>query len=707
VNSLAAYLLLSCSPGGPGSQASSDGSVCPSPTTWYADVDGDGYGAGAATAQGCVRPGTDVANNDDCDDADASVHPDATEVCNGVDDDCDGVVDPGIATDAITCWVDADGDGYGDPEATATACACSSGLADNSEDCDDTESSIHPGAEEILYDGIDQACDGLAGDYDGDGDGYDWDGAPDVDGTDCNDDDAGINPGALDLCDDSVDQDCDGLLDECGFDAVNTPSDAWWVVERDPALHITGIFGNRFVPAGDSNGNGKQEILSAVVGARCDDASDTACSNDIHYVLLETPAYSSGAEQDIDDATIATWDLVDDKEMYWTGTAWGLNGPIVPAIANVDLDRDGINDYVFGERGELLDDPSDNHPSRIDLWHGPPDYGTTADKPMDLASSQTIQLSGITVPNGELALLTSPSDTGPWALAAGMIVNSNTDYGTDHPAVMLFGPQHFDGEVDPSLAPSIGTADGFEAGAVLACKDLDGDGVNDLVTSAMRDAAGRPGRIWVFAGPVTGGKTLADADLTLVGDSNRDVLGYQFSVTDDDNGDGMREIVATQTDDTAPLNPGSVHIFEVPPLTVPTTISVRDANVHILADGDAEPLPFYTPRTVGDIDADGVPELAIPIGDRTDDNESTFRVDIMAAPTSGTHLVTESDIQLRTDEDIDPEAGFGVEISSGVDYDGDGWPDLAVGEWYWDGDPDEVYRPYGRMMVFRGAVGAE
>jgi len=325
---------------------------------------------------------------------------------------------------------------------------------------------------------------------------------------------------------------------------------------------------------------------------------------------------------------------------------------------------------------------------------------------MDLADAQTVQLTGTVVPNAELALLTGPADGAGWTIAAGMIINSASDYGTDHPAVMLFGPQHFDGEADPALAPSINTVDGFEAGATVICKDLDGDGVNDLVTSTGYDAQDRPGRVWVFAGPVTGGQTLADADLTLVGDTIRDVLGYHVSVTDDDDGDGMRELVATQADDTSTLNPGSVHIFDTPPLTTPTTINVVDANAHVIADGDAEPLFYYASRTVGDIDADGAPELAIPIGDRTDDGESTYRVDIMDAPTSGTHLVTEADMQLQTD---DYDAGFGVEISSGVDYDGDGWPDLAVGEWYWNGSVGGAtyYHPYGRMMVFRGAVGAE
>jgi len=368
-----ALLLLSCSPKGPGAQASSDGNVCPSPVSWYTDADGDGYGAGASTAQSCVRPGTDVANEDDCDDADAGVNPDATERCNGVDDDCDGAVDPGTAADAITCWTDVDGDGNGDPDAPTPACACAGGLADNDDDCDDTLADIHPGAEEVLYDGIDQACDGLAGDYDSDGDGYDWDGAKEVEGTDCDDDDPGVNPGALDLCDDSVDQDCDGRLDECGFDAVNDPLDAWWIVYRDHDIHETGIFGNRFVPAGDTDGDGRQELLTAVVA--CEDGTGSEaddCHQVVHYDLLEAPAGTSGGQDDIRAVTVASWAWAGDTEHYWTGTAYGLNGPLFPVLANVDLDMDGFTDFLMAAYTERLDDPLDFHASSINLWYGPP-----------------------------------------------------------------------------------------------------------------------------------------------------------------------------------------------------------------------------------------------------------------------------------------------------------------------------------------------
>jgi hypothetical protein len=101
----------------------------------------------------------------DCNDADASIHPGADEVvADGTDQDCDG---------NDLCYADSDGDGYGG-EATVAAATCDiKGVAATSDDCSDTDRTVHPGAKEIPVDAVDQDCDG--GDVcfvDGDGDGF-------------------------------------------------------------------------------------------------------------------------------------------------------------------------------------------------------------------------------------------------------------------------------------------------------------------------------------------------------------------------------------------------------------------------------------------------------------------------------------------------------------------------------------------------------
>jgi hypothetical protein len=103
---------------------------------------------------GCGKGDTDAIDADgdgfpaaeDCDDADADVNPDGTEVCDGVDNDCaDGIDDPG-ADDAHAIWVDADGDGYGDPARLAKSCNVLAGWVTNGDDCDDADPDVFPGA---------------------------------------------------------------------------------------------------------------------------------------------------------------------------------------------------------------------------------------------------------------------------------------------------------------------------------------------------------------------------------------------------------------------------------------------------------------------------------------------------------------------------------------------------------------------------------
>jgi hypothetical protein len=72
-------------------------------STWYADSDGDGYGSTSSSTTACDQPSGYAASADDCDDGDSSVYPGASEVCDGLDNDCDGTTD---STTACGCYVE-------------------------------------------------------------------------------------------------------------------------------------------------------------------------------------------------------------------------------------------------------------------------------------------------------------------------------------------------------------------------------------------------------------------------------------------------------------------------------------------------------------------------------------------------------------------------------------------------------------------------
>jgi hypothetical protein len=126
--------------------------------TFYRDADGDGFGSATDTVAGCTRPLGYVTINDDCNDMSAAINPDAAEVCNEIDDNCNGEIDEGVQQ---TFFADADGDGFGDPNSPVLACAAPFGTVSDGTDCDDTSTIVNPSAAEVC-DGFDNDCDGFA-----------------------------------------------------------------------------------------------------------------------------------------------------------------------------------------------------------------------------------------------------------------------------------------------------------------------------------------------------------------------------------------------------------------------------------------------------------------------------------------------------------------------------------------------------------------
>jgi hypothetical protein len=178
-------------------------------TIWYQDFDADGYTTGSTLTQ-CEQPAGYVRSDAlqnltafDCDDANAAINPGATEVCDGLDNNCNGLIDandPSIDPSELSTWYfDQDGDGFGNAELAVQACTRPEGYVSNNDDCDDTRAEINPTT--VWY-------------FDGDNDGWPsgttqvacikpegagWKLAAELLGTeeDCDDENPGINPATV------------------------------------------------------------------------------------------------------------------------------------------------------------------------------------------------------------------------------------------------------------------------------------------------------------------------------------------------------------------------------------------------------------------------------------------------------------------------------------------------------------------------------
>lgn len=200
-------------------------------TSWF-DHDGDGYGDPAVSLTAGTMPAGFVANGLDCDDDVAAVNPAATEVCDAVDNDCNGVVDDSYAMDTLPWAVDADGDGYGVFGATVQSCSQPPGYADNATDCNDTDDTVNPGADEVSND-VDDDCNGTVddvGDFccpDADGDSYGASTGCEFSSTstcpsgyvvgdgDCDDSNGSVSPAQpIDIAGDGEDDNCNGDPDK-------------------------------------------------------------------------------------------------------------------------------------------------------------------------------------------------------------------------------------------------------------------------------------------------------------------------------------------------------------------------------------------------------------------------------------------------------------------------------------------------------------
>jgi len=211
---------------------------------YYRDNDGDGYGA-QFLGNFANQPSNTSLLNGDCNDFNANVYPNATEIADGLDNDCNGQTDEGLSL-LNDYYQDNDQDGFGKQYLGQFAMPPNSKATLTPGDCDDWDATINPNGAEICN-WKDDDCDGTrdedVGDIyylDLDGDGYGQSdvfsvtcsnpGSFSLVGGDCDDFNNNVSPGRTEICD-GIDNDCDGLIDEnCTFGLV--------IEEGQDVLHL-------------------------------------------------------------------------------------------------------------------------------------------------------------------------------------------------------------------------------------------------------------------------------------------------------------------------------------------------------------------------------------------------------------------------------------------------------------------------------------
>lgn len=633
------------------------------------DADGDGHDS--------AEDSPDGTEGDDCDDTNADVYTGNLEdPANGVDDDCDGLIDetPGTTDD--------DGDGYSEAAG----------------DCDDTNADISPAAAEVWYDGLDSDCAG-DNDYDQDADGFDAsDGYSEAEG-DCDDTNAEYNPDAVDVIYDGIDADCSGGsdydADSDGYDAAlyggddcddgnpnaNPGASEVWYDSVDADCSGGSDY--------DYDGDGQDS--SAYTGADCNDADPTVYSGapETWYDGVDADC-SGGSDYDQDgdgyDAAATGGTDCDDTQNTTNpgATETWYDGLDADCSGGSDYDQDGDGYTSIASGGTDCDDTqSTTNPGATETWYDGVDADCSGGSDYDQDGDGTAS----TASGG-----TDCDDEDAAIYAAATEICDSKDNDCDGTADDGIGSTWYrDADADTYGNPAISTLGcSAPAGYVADYTDCDDD-----------HASANPGAAEVAYDTLDNDcdglndemTALAESDWTVIGTSASHAIGATVgAVIDDEDGDGYAELVlASTTDDIGGTNAGALAWHDYGLRGTGVLFTSGYLQIYGESGDDAFGTGF---ASVGDIDGWDYGESEFIAGAANDDDEESNGGAVYIFDTYGSSFYTGnkkiSDLWQVKLHGSSANEYFGADIAT-ADIDGDSGADIVVGAWGKSSSRGNVY----------------
>jgi hypothetical protein len=610
---------------------------------YYPDLDEDGWGVASQGQPLCAPPPHWVEQPGDCADNDPGRYPGAIEICNQVDDDCDGFVDmqdPGGATGVVVAYVDADLDGYG-AGAGFLVCSPAPGQSTVNTDCDDQAPLVHPGGLEVCG-GVDEDCDTL------------WDEA-----------DPSVSPSSF--VDGWRDEDRDGLGDPASPAAVCALSDA--VVanaldcdDSDPRIGLDEWrldadgdgAGGVVLQEGSSCSPPSPQHVNVAALFDCDDGDP-----DVHEGAPDP--CGDGVDQDctgLDPRCGSTEQLasLDEASRTWV-EARGATDLLLAASPPRDMDGDGVNDVWVGAPGvseiRLLAGPvpeSGAWQEALTVTGAPGTaFGSTLQPISDLTGDGLPELAVGAPYSSEVQILSSPSWSSAWATVEGTAIGTAlTTVDADGlgaeelvigqptsnqvAVVSLQGP----GTTQIGAARTLYTSVSSAGMTLDCCADVEGDGVPELLLGAplYTGASVYAGRVYLVPTDVTGSWAINTIHRGYWEGTAQLRLGTALATGHDVDGDGLVDVLATGPSYNVDM--GAAYLFS------PTISGEVDDAAIVVVEGFAG-LQLGSYATLADLDDDGLGDLVLgaPAADVGETDGGA--VYVFMAPQPGSYSPLEAD----------------------------------------------------------------